>query len=121
MTRIIHITNTVAVIITILYYGSEVINGLIEQFFLGVLQILLALIMNFKYGNNKHSEFKKLLKYYWSFVFIAFLNIALLFCIERNDVKTYGIITICVIPMLIACYFVYVTSCINYKINKSIL
>lgn len=121
MIRIIHIINTAAVITTIAYYYSEPIYGLMIQAFLGGLQVLLALIMSAKYENEKQAEFKKLLKRYWTLVLIAFLNIVLLLCIGSYGSRIYAIITIGVVPMFIACYFVYVTGNINYKVNKSIV
>ncbi len=121
MIRIIHIINTIAVITTLVYYWFESIHGLMMQALLGGLQILLALITSAKYESDNHLELKKLLKRYWTLVLIAFLNIALLLCIGSYGSRIYGITTICIIPMLIACYFVYVTGHINYKVNKSIL
>jgi len=120
MIKTIHFINVAAVTVTIVFYCYEPIYGLITQAFLGGFQILLALITAFKYENEKYVEFKKLIKRYWTLILIAILNATLLFfsTLIGYTSKTYVIITFCIIPMLIACYFVYVTYTVNKNYKK---
>lgn len=115
MYKILHIINTVTVLITLVFYCSEIMSGMTIQLFMGGLQLLTALVIGAK---NENKKFKKLLNIYWTLVIITFSNIVLLSLISTYSPKIYDIITMCIIPMLTACYFVFVTGYINNKIKQ---
>ena len=106
--KIIHYINCIAVISTILLYAVYGQKGLSAQFFLGCYQITVATIITIKYKRFPKHKTDKLF-YYWLAVIIWFI-----IDFSLNDlVEEYFIILLIGIPMLIACYFTYITYIIQ--------
>lgn len=116
MYKTIHIINSIAVAITLILYIG-VTTGMIAQFFLEILQLLLALALRFSYFKSLPSITKKVYNIYWALVIIAFINIIFISTKSATG-SLYIWISVYIFPMLIACYFVYVTHCINKNYKK---
>ena len=114
--KTIHNINRWSFIITLLLYLT-IIGGLLAQIVLGGIQIILAVIIISKW--KKYTSTIK--KHLWSYGIITIiygvswlLDITKIF--ETNSmVMDPHIIYLCVVPMSIALYFVYIT----YKIENS--
>jgi len=112
--KTIHFINIVATYITIGLY-MFIFLGMMAQIILGPLQLLLATIISIKYYKilNQHNQI--LIMYYWFMVIIALVIAAITWLGRYKDTTT--IIWIFIIPMLIACYFLYVTKSIARYMN----
>ncbi|TRW25304.1 hypothetical protein FMM05_08350 [Flavobacterium zepuense] len=107
-----HALNAALVILTILLYifGG---HGLMVQCFLGIFQPLAALLLPIGYFKKLNKRTWLLLLYYWIAVGIWAISVKPVMVL--NSTYSY-LMAFYITPMLIACYFVYVT----YKINKHI-
>ena len=112
--KILHKINFFALAITLALYLT-VFLGMYAQIILGPLQLLLALIVSFKYYKNLNKTLKNYLLAYWITAAISLIIAYLSW--THSTANDYIIITVFVIPMLIACYFVYVT----YKITQHLI
>ncbi|KOS07636.1 hypothetical protein AM493_17495 [Flavobacterium akiainvivens] len=113
--KYIHYINFFALGITLLLYVTLFL-GMFAQLILGSLQLLLAAIITIAYYEKLNERCKKLLLRYWAFA-LAAVFIALVTWLAYEDNTTATVLFIFVIPMCVACYFVYVTSCINGYLN----
>lgn len=109
--KTLHKTNFFALVITLALYLT-VYLGMCAQVILGPLQLLLALVISFNYYKKLNKPLKNHLLTYWLTAAISLIIAYLSW--THNTANDYVIITVFVIPMLIACYFVYVT----YKITQ---
>ncbi|GAA4113457.1 hypothetical protein GCM10022393_12470 [Aquimarina addita] len=107
-TKLIHIINTVSLIINLVLYVM-IIPGMIAQFFLGIIQLILAIIISTKW-KKLDPAIKNLMKVYWGLVTLCTLLIGLVFADWIPNKKDAQLITfVFVTPMLTASYFVYVS------------
>jgi len=104
--KIIHYINCIAVISTILLYTVYGQKELTAQFFLGCYQILIAIIITLQFKRFPKYKTDKIF-YYWLAVIIWFI-----IDLSLNDLIEEYFILIS-IPMLIACYFTYITHLIR--------
>jgi len=114
--KTIHNINKWSFIITLLLYLT-LIGGLLAQILLGFIQVILAIIVILEW--KKHTpKIKSHLISYFTLVTIYgvlwLLGIAETFYNSNSMVLDPHIIYLCIIPMSIASYFVYVT----YKIKQ---
>lgn len=114
--KLIHLINKVATCITLVLY-ILVCPGMMAQIILGPLQVLLALVITIAYYNKLDSIRKGLLLRYWAAAGTALL-LAFISYKYQSQLKEYGMIVfVFAIPMMVACYFVYVTSLLNKYIE----
>lgn len=113
--KIIHNINLWCFILNLTLY-LMIIPGMIAQFFLGLIQLTLAIIISTKW-KELESTIKYLMKLYWSCVAVCGILITL-FSMEvfKKNQDAQVISFLFIIPMLIAAYFVYVT----WKVSKQI-
>ncbi|MCK8480071.1 hypothetical protein [Psychroserpens algicola] len=107
-TNLIFLTSTLFAYILI-----DNISGLTCQFFLGIIQLLYVLISRYKANTN---SLKQHLKYYKVAVVSFCVLLGILVLLSQSTLNIpHGIrITIiCVLPMSIATYFVYITYLIQ--------
>ncbi|GGB76639.1 hypothetical protein GCM10007424_15810 [Flavobacterium suaedae] len=112
--KALHKINIVALAITLLLYFT-VYLGMCAQVLLGVIQLVIASIISLYYSDRLSQKLKKNIKIYWILVGTS-LVMAYIFWtyFKYND---FLIVTLFVIPMLIACYFAYLT----YKITQYLI
>ncbi|MFP9113816.1 hypothetical protein ACLI1A_07720 [Flavobacterium sp. RHBU_3] len=110
--KTIHTINSIATWATLLLYIS-IFFGMYAQIVLGPLQLLLAVIISVIYYKELDQHHKKLITNYWTAAAIALF---IVFCAWATDFYTpaVAIISLYLIPMTVACYFLYVTN----KLNK---
>ncbi|MEE1896741.1 hypothetical protein V1389_00240 [Flavobacterium rakeshii] len=89
--------------------------GLLAMIPLGIIQLTTAIGISLTFYRKINFELKKILKIYWLLVGLDSLYIMLYINLKKSHYDIYEIIFFAY-PMLIACYFVYVT----YRINKFI-
>ena len=112
--KALHYINLIFYTITIILYATIyfVIYGLYAQFFLGIIQVIIAFTLLF-YKKNFNEIIKKHFLNYWILVLVTLVAIAAL-SIKSNFSNSFIYITILfIIPMLIATYFVYITYLIQ--------
>lgn len=113
--KILHIMNIIFYSLTMLCFISVygAIFGAILQFFLGILQIVLAIIIPLKYEALLTNKHKKQLNNYWIFttVILIFIGINSKFALIENTDALW--ILILSISMLVATYFVRITYLIQ--------
>ncbi|WP_024479258.1 hypothetical protein [Cellulophaga baltica] len=105
--KILHTINRWSFIITVLLYIT-ILGGLIAQFILGIIQVIIALYLTYKM--NKNGLVHKAIRTYWSYV-IPYLLLLVIFSnsnINPNELLIW--IYLAVIPMALAAYFVYITK-----------
>lgn len=112
--KVLHKINFFALAITLALYLT-VFLGMYAQIVLGPLQLLIALIVSFNYYKKLDKTLKNHLLAYWLTAAVSLIIAYLSW--THNTASDYVIITIFVIPMLIACYFVYLT----YKITQHLI
>ncbi len=95
--------NLIAIIITLLLYVT-IIFGMYAQIILGALQLISGLIVIF-YLNKLSNKSREKIYIYWILVFLYVIAWNLDW--QNFDKYILSIIIPFVIPMLIACYFVY--------------
>lgn len=105
--KTIHFINLLATLATLLLY-LLIFPGMAAQLLLGPLQLILALIISFKYYRQLDRKHQLLVRYYWLAALLA-LIIAGITSIGLEGSVT-AIIGLCVVPMIVACYFLYVTT-----------
>ncbi|WP_405205345.1 hypothetical protein [Aquimarina sp. LLG6339-5] len=117
--KTIHSINKWSFIITLILY-TTVIGGLLAQMALGVIQVVLGVIILFHW-KKLSTKTKRHLLMYWFIV----LTYGLLWATNMfNTWKTSSmvmdpyILFICIIPMLIASYSVYITYQSKININE---
>jgi len=105
--KILHTINTWSFTITVLLYIT-IFGGLIAQFIIGIVQVLIALYLT--YQMNKNGLVHKAIRTYWSYV-IPYLLLLLIFSNSNlNPDELLIWIYLAVIPMALAAYFVYITK-----------
>ncbi|WP_282165990.1 hypothetical protein [Cellulophaga baltica] len=105
--KILHTINRWSFIMTVLLYIT-IFGGLIAQFILGIIQVIIALYLTYKM--NKNGLVHKAIRTYWSYV-IPYLLLLLIFSnsnINPNELLVW--IYLAVIPMALAGYFVHITQ-----------
>ncbi|WP_405269288.1 hypothetical protein [Cellulophaga sp. Ld12] len=105
--KILHTINRWSFTITVLLYIT-IFGGLIAQFILGIIQVIIALYLT--YQMNKNGLVHKAIRTYWSYV-IPYLLLLVIFSnsnINPNELLIW--IYLAVIPMALAAYFVYITK-----------
>lgn len=91
------------------------------QFFLGIIQLLLAIYIRLTYFKTLSDNIKKMYRIYWLFVLLAIINITLVTSTATvGSVSLYTIFSLLIFPILIAGYFVYITYTIKEEFNKSL-
>lgn len=115
--KLIHLINTFATCITLLGYILFIYPGMLAQIILGPLQIILAIIISVKYFDLVKYENQKHLEKYWTAVVISLILIVISYK-NHAAFNNFKIVTVFVIPMLIACYFLYITNLINKNLDK---
>lgn len=113
--KIIHNINTLATWATILLYIS-IFLGMYAQIVLGPLQLILATIVSIKYYKSLNKYHKNLVLYYWLAV-VATLALAGFVWSTNFDNVPLTIGCLFIIPMSVACYFLYVTKKLNKYLN----
>ncbi|WP_298320323.1 hypothetical protein [uncultured Aquimarina sp.] len=114
--KTIHNINKWSFIITLLLYMT-VILGLLSQILLGFIQVIIAIIIFSKWKQHTY-RIRKYLIIYFSIVALygVFWLLGIAETFNTNSmVMDPSILYLCIIPMSIAAYFVYVT----YQIKKS--
>jgi hypothetical protein len=112
---VLHTANILMFALTLISYLSYSEYGIYLQFFLGCYQLAAAAIATFAYSKWKVQYVWKFLTAYWLLV-LGWILFTILYC----NISFIGLnlpveVTLCVLPMLIAGYFVYIT----YRIYKS--
>jgi hypothetical protein len=87
--------------------------GMYAQIILGPLQLILAVVISIKYYNKMGLLNKKLFLCYWLAAAVA-LTAAVITWQQNSSNDAVVILFLFVIPMTVACYFLYVTN----KLNK---
>jgi len=108
--KAIHFINIVATYITIGLY-MFIFLGMIAQIILGPLQLLLAIIITIRYYKVLDQHNQILIMYYWFLVVVSLSIAAITWSGYKNSIT--AIIWVIVVPMLVACYFLYVTKSLN--------
>lgn len=108
---IIHIINKIATGATLLLYLT-LIGGMYAQIVLGPLQLILAAIVTLLYYKKLDTIRKGLLLRYWMAAAIALALFGMSW-MYRDSMDLIIIVPVFIIPMIVACYFVYVTSMFN--------
>lgn len=108
---IIHIINKIATGATLLLYLT-LIGGMYAQIVLGPLQLILAAIVTLLYYKKLDTIRKGLLLRYWMGAAIALALFGMSW-MYRDSMDLIIIVPVFIIPMIVACYFVYVTSMFN--------
>ena len=108
--KILHTLNLISFILTLGLYIT-LIGGLIAQFFLGIIQLLIAALLLFKYPKHQ-LPLKKHLLIYWG---LSLVYLTSLFFIKNANFShtALWILYIAVLPMAIAAYFVGITNCLK--------
>ena len=75
---------------------------------LGIIQIIIALIVTFKYYKRLDVKHRKIINLYWLFVALDFLGIAIM-AITGDPTDIFKITALAILPPFIAIYFVYTT------------
>ncbi|WP_158974323.1 hypothetical protein [Cellulophaga sp. L1A9] len=116
--KILHTINTWSFTITVLLYIT-IFGGLIAQFILGIIQVIIALYIT--YQMNKNGVIQTSIRTYWSYV-IPYLILLLIFSNSNlNPDELLVWIYLAVIPMALAGYFVYITKTLKnemFLLNK---
>ncbi|WP_297332698.1 hypothetical protein [Flavobacterium sp.] len=112
--KTLHKINVIALITTLLLYIT-VLLGMYAQILLGPLQLIIALIVSYSYYKKLSPRLQKGIILYW-IAAVTSLTITYFSWLDyrAND---FIIITLFVIPMLIACYFARLTYCITKYLN----
>ncbi|WP_027392609.1 hypothetical protein [Aquimarina latercula] len=117
--KTIHNINKWSFIITLILY-TTIIGGLLAQMALGVIQVVLGVIILFHW-KKLNIKIKRHLLIYWFIV----LTYGLLWTTDifntwrtNSMVMDPYILFICIIPMLIASYSVYITYKSKININE---
>jgi len=122
MLRFFNFINILFVLVTIIAYSAGHIiesvlgNGISLQFFLGIYQLLFALILMVGHYKKFNDFSIRLIVMYW-FAVLAFVIFAFLLSFIR--VHTISLIVIIIFPMLIACYQVYAIYKILGQLNNN--
>jgi hypothetical protein len=110
--KIIHTINSFATWATILLYIT-VYFGMLAQLVLGPLQLILATILSVRYYKELDQRYKNLALYYWAAAVSALATAGFAWLADLENI-VLTIVAVFVIPMTVACYFLFVTD----KINK---
>ncbi|MFP5438392.1 MAG: hypothetical protein ACLGH8_11425 [Bacteroidia bacterium] len=110
--KTIHIINSIATWATILLYIT-IYFGMLSQVVLGPLQLILATIISVRYYKELNLNHKNLVLYYWIAAVIALTMAGFAWSTDFYN-TALTIVAIFVIPITVACYFLYVTN----KLNK---
>lgn len=95
-----------------------IIPGMMAQPFLGGIQLIIAGVLSFKYYRQATPANKRLLRYYWLAVLAAGLYIAIALLPTETESTFILLTSLFVVPMLIACYFGYVTHYFKKEFNN---
>jgi hypothetical protein len=109
--KYIHYLNFFALGITLLLYLA-IYTGMLAQLILGPLQLFLAVTITIKYYSSLNGQCKSLILKYWVLALASGLAALITWFANSNEVP-FIILLVFVFPMSVACYFVYVTGCIN--------
>lgn len=113
--KLIYHINLLATGITLFLY-LLIFYGMMAQVVLGPLQLLLALIISIKYYDKLDQHNQILMMFYWFLVLITLIVAAITWF--GNPDETNAIIWLFVAPMLVACYFLYVTKSLYMYIDS---
>ena len=114
--KILHKINFYALVVTLLLYIT-VYLGMLVQMVLGVIQLIVAITITWRYYYDLPINHKKLLHRYWLAVLASVTYIFVAYWLDNSYVNDFFMITsLFVFPMAIACYFVYVT----YKLTETL-
>lgn len=113
--KILHIMNIIFYSLTMLCFISVygAIFGAILEFYLGIFQVVFALLISWKYDTLLTNKHKKQLKHYWTIttIILCFIGVNTTFnLIESTDTLWMLILSI---SMLVATYFVRITYLIQ--------
>ena len=115
--KTLHKINIFALTITLALYLTLFL-GMYAQIVLGPLQLLLALIISLKYYKRLIPKLKKGILIYWVLAIVSLIIVY--FSWTYYQANDFIVITVFVIPMLIACYFAYLTYKITQHLSTSI-
>lgn len=104
MKDFIFFLNTLIVILTTILHFTDKSSGALLQLVLGFFQVMIALAYTVDAFRSGGIRFKKLLVIYWLLVAAFFMLASIL--------ETSRVLMV-VLPMSIACYFVYVTYIVS--------
>jgi hypothetical protein len=107
----IHYTNCFAVAFTLVLYAIYGETALTAQFFLGCFQMATAIILTLQFKKFPKHKTNKLF-YYWMAVILWFI---LQLSLNRIVGDHFALVLLIGIPMLIACYFTYLTYLFSNK------
>lgn len=117
MKKLYYINLTSYIIVMALYISVHfLMYGMIGSIFLGLLQIITALIITFDKSIHKSKAHTNHVKNYWLLVF-TILFIILIFSYLKLGDEYLGILVAQIFPMCIATYFVYIMYVIVIKKN----
>jgi hypothetical protein len=103
--KIIHYINYAFVALTVILYVIIGYQAILAQFFLACFQLVTALVLTLLFKKFSQQQTIKLF-YYWMSVIIWFV---LTLSLQSLKLSFFEPVFITIIPMCIACYFVYVT------------
>ncbi len=114
--KALHFINIVAIYITLGLY-LFIFLGMLAQTILGPLQLILAGVITFRYYKLLDQHHQILMLYYWFAASIgAVIATITLYGSFGEMSKIFGVY---VLPMCIACYFLYVTKNLNRHLSSS--
>ena len=108
MKQFIFYLNIITLAVTLIAYAYNKGTGLQAQFILGVFQVIVALVYTVIVFSAA-SNLKWLLLYYWILVIVFFIVVRIL-------PDAYYNFTLIIFPLLIACYFVYITYLVQKRL-----
>lgn len=114
--KTIYIINSIATWTTILLYIS-IFFGMYAQIVLGPLQLILAIIISIIYFKKVDQNHKNLMLYYWAAAVFALVMAGFAWSTDFDNVAL-TLICLFIIPMSVACYFLYVTKKLNNHLKN---
>lgn len=109
--KTLHNINFWATALTLVLYIT-IYFGMTAQLVLGPLQLILATIISVSYYKEMDQYHKTMLRYYWIAASLALIMVFIQWIYDNYN--TFTTVTfLFVLPMMIACYFVYVTRKLN--------
>ena len=116
--RLLYYINLIAVLTNLLLF-TEPCYGMLAMIILGALQLIMALCISFAFLRHLNKKTQCLMLIYWTMVAIDFIYFALYFYFLGTLGTGIYQITFFTYPMLIGCYFLYITYHINKNLNQS--
>lgn len=114
--KLLHYINLVIYVCTVIPYITiyYAMIGMYMQFLLGIVQLLIAIVLLF-FTNSFDSKTQKLLGSYWFFTLAIIASITYVYNRDMIQNDMVQIVTLYVIPMIIATHFLRITYLIQKK------